>query len=89
MFIFSSPEFRRRHEVSEAPGPLQVHAVPRQPVEEEERVAVAGHAVAYPWALLQQSLLPYALAASVTSNIESLCVMHSSCVNCNGVVMKF
>ena len=72
MLVFSSPEFRRRHEVSEAPGPLQVQAVPRHPVEEEEGVAVAGHAVAYPGALLQQSLLPYALTASVTRNIEFL-----------------
>ena len=59
------PELRRGHEVSEAPGPVQVHAVPRQSVEEEEGVAVASYAVADPGALLQQSFLPYALAASV------------------------
>ena len=73
------PELLRRHEVGEAPGPLQVEAVPRQPVEEEEGVAVAGHAVADPGALPQQPLLPYALAASVRVTL-SFCAW--ICENC-------
>ena len=67
------PELRRRHEVSEAPGSLQVDAVLCQPVEEEEGIAIAGHAVADPGTLLQQSLLPYALTASVRVALSVYC----------------